>query len=323
MYSNSNEEFLELIQRSSSIKEVIKALGYNNTSGGANELFNQRCDELGIDWKKELRSKTYRRVRRTKENVFCVDSTASQDTVRSWFLKGEYVPYECEICGISEWNGQELTLRLDHINGNHNDNRLENLRWLCPNCDSQQSTYCGRNLRNQPYKNGNFCLDCGRPITKQKGVIRCSKCAHERTRKVIRPDKETLLAELKETNFVQVGKKYNVSDNAVRRWCKDYGLSTKSSDYKEPKEKKIFNPENNKACSAFTKDNKFIESFKNVRQAAQWVIEHSDATTLNGIDTHIKDVCNGKRKSAYGYVWQFDSICSVGREVYATPCKGV
>ena len=52
--------------------------------------------------------------------------------------------YRCEWCGISEWRGQPLVLHLDHINGINNDNRLENLRFLGPNCHSQTDTYCTR-----------------------------------------------------------------------------------------------------------------------------------------------------------------------------------
>jgi 5-methylcytosine-specific restriction endonuclease McrA len=55
--------------------------------------------------------------------------------------------YRCAICGISEWHEQTLVLQLDHVNGGGDDNRLDNLRLLCPNCHSQTSTYCGRNAR--------------------------------------------------------------------------------------------------------------------------------------------------------------------------------
>ena len=53
-------------------------------------------------------------------------------------------PYRCAWCEISEWREQRLVLHLDHINGINNDNRLCNLRWLCPNCHSQTATYCNR-----------------------------------------------------------------------------------------------------------------------------------------------------------------------------------
>lgn len=53
----------------------------------------------------------------------------------------------CSECGITEWRGRRLSLHLDHVNGVHNDHRLENLRLLCPNCHSQTETYGGRNVR--------------------------------------------------------------------------------------------------------------------------------------------------------------------------------
>jgi 5-methylcytosine-specific restriction endonuclease McrA len=55
--------------------------------------------------------------------------------------------YRCMVCGISRWRGQPLSLHLDHLNGIRNDNRLENLRILCPNCHSQTGTYCKRNAK--------------------------------------------------------------------------------------------------------------------------------------------------------------------------------
>ncbi len=56
-------------------------------------------------------------------------------------IKEGIITYECKICGISEWEGTKLSLELDHIDGNSRNHRLENLRWLCPNCHSQTPTF--------------------------------------------------------------------------------------------------------------------------------------------------------------------------------------
>ena len=110
-----------------------------------------------------------------------------------------------------------MILIIDHINGVWNDNRIENLRLVCPNCNSQLETHCGKNKKIKKY----YCK-CGNE--KHKLSKMCSKCSRIARRKVTRPDIETLKGDITKMNFVSIGKKYGVSDNAVRKWCKAYGL---------------------------------------------------------------------------------------------------
>jgi hypothetical protein len=138
----------------------------------------------------------------------------------------------CEMCGQSEvWHGRQMSLVLDHINGVSNDNRLENLRIVCPNCAAALDTHCGRNLPRR-----RLCPACKQPFSPNHIRHRyCSQqcwgraaatlyrgLAHPNTRKVERPSYEQLKSDLSAMSFVAVGRKYGVSDNAVRKWLRWY-----------------------------------------------------------------------------------------------------
>jgi len=79
------------------------------------------------------------------EEIFTENSYYSNDLVKQRIVKDDLIEYKCKVCGIDEGQGKPVILDLDHINGNNRDNRLENLRFLCPNCHSQTDTYKGRN----------------------------------------------------------------------------------------------------------------------------------------------------------------------------------
>jgi DNA-binding transcriptional ArsR family regulator len=69
----------------------------------------------------------------------------SRGHLKHWLISSGLRTGRCERCGIDEWRGRPLSIALHHVNGRPRDNRLENLRLLCPNCHSQTENYGGRN----------------------------------------------------------------------------------------------------------------------------------------------------------------------------------
>lgn len=79
------------------------------------------------------------------EEIFIENSKVKRDQIKNIIIKEKLIEYVCSECGQNgNWNGKVLSLQIDHINGIRNDNRLSNLRFLCPNCHSQTSTFCNR-----------------------------------------------------------------------------------------------------------------------------------------------------------------------------------
>jgi hypothetical protein len=139
----------------------------------------------------------------------------------------------CELCGQGElWRGKPLALILDHVNGVPDDNRLENLRIVCPNCASTFETHCGRKNRSAVVERR--CLRCETSFVPADARQRyCSRYCGVRwdrsgvprpgSRKVReRPTYRVLIAEVEATSWRAVGRKYGVSDNAVRKWVREY-----------------------------------------------------------------------------------------------------
>ena len=150
IYKCSDEQFEQLIKGSINISEVLFKLGYSvkGNSWGFSQV-RRRMDDLGLTMKDfkgksaTIEGKNVKKV--TAEDLFKPNCRHPRNVLRRFIINHHLLPYKCAICGCSEWNGKTLSLELDHINGINNDNRLENLRFLCPNCHSQTTTYGSRN----------------------------------------------------------------------------------------------------------------------------------------------------------------------------------
>lgn len=218
------------------MSDLIKKLGYKTSHGKNYNTVRKRIEKYNIS----TSHFTDKRINRTytEDEVFCSNSVVSQKTLRSFYLKQKDIKYECVKCGVGEfWNGKRLTLQLDHVDGNNNNNLLHNLRWLCPNCHSQTKTYAGKNINKKDIKHlydrkRSYCIDCGKEIT--TNAIRCKECLAFMQRKVQRPTKDELKGLLlsHHGNFTAVSRIYNVSDNTIKNWCKKYDIPFLSKNYK-------------------------------------------------------------------------------------------
>lgn len=148
VYNLKDEDFKELIQNSYSFAECARKIGLSVNGKNATIQIKKRCEELGLSLEHFNPMKAaHERTKQSLEEILIKDSNyRNSDRLKKRLIKENILQYKCAICGNEgEWNGLPLSLQLDHINGNHFDNRIENLRILCPNCHSQTNTYSGKN----------------------------------------------------------------------------------------------------------------------------------------------------------------------------------
>jgi predicted RNA-binding Zn-ribbon protein involved in translation (DUF1610 family) len=148
----TKEQLEKAVADSTSVVAVMRALDIK-MAGGSHSHLSKRIKELGIDtshFTGQSHNKGQSSLQRKSAEEILIVLPEGSSRLKTYQLcralldKG--TEYSCHECGISEWNNKSLTLEVDHIDGNWLNNLEANLRFLCPNCHSQQ-------LTNKPHRN--------------------------------------------------------------------------------------------------------------------------------------------------------------------------
>lgn len=146
------EEIQTLFDKHNSISAILVELNLSKSCCLYRKQLSKKAIECNCDMTKYNYNRQNNNIYASNyklyedDDIFIINSPADPATIRDRYTK-IHPKEKCQICNLGTvWNGSYLCLQIDHINGINKDNRLENLRWICPNCHSQTSTFTGRNI---------------------------------------------------------------------------------------------------------------------------------------------------------------------------------
>lgn len=211
------EELQRLLNESDSFVDVFRKIGVDPYNGNHKTL-NRRIEEEGLSLVKlkANRSNFYSNRQLPKlsdSEVFCENSSYNRQWLKKRILDQNLMPYLCAECGVGDkYNDKPLKLQLDHKNGINDDSRLDNLRFLCPNCHSQTPTFGTKRFKGT-----------GAKKIKAYETDEQKKQRIELARK-FNPAKEELELMVCELPMTEIGRIFGVSDTAVRKRCRLLGI---------------------------------------------------------------------------------------------------
>ena len=242
--STTKEALQTAIDKSLCWSDVLRILQLK-IQGRYFTIVKEMADTYGISYQHfdfQLALRRSKRLNPDKLSVFRINSNSDRKDIKSYIIKNKLIDYSCRDCKLIDvYNDKPLVLHLEHINGINNDNRLENLCFLCPNCHSQTNTYCGKNRKyskktNMVNCNTETCAEYDiqlEEIKKEKekeDALRLKKFSNVR-----RPTEQILRKMIEDLPLAKIAAKYGVSSNAVKKWADKYNIETKGNGYWQKK----------------------------------------------------------------------------------------
>lgn len=166
LYNYTPEDLQELLNDSNSYADLLRKIGLcpkgKNPETLQKIIKEYQLDESILDKnRRDLYSQnaknTHCKIKTPLEEIFNGKhpNYNSSKLIKRLIEEG-YKDYKCELCGLKEWLNRPLSLQLHHKDGNHSNNKLENLQILCPNCHSQTDTYSGKSSQKTKEKKKYF-----------------------------------------------------------------------------------------------------------------------------------------------------------------------
>jgi len=147
----SDTQFRDAVQKARNIREALGLLELK-PAGGNYKTFKHYCTQLSVDTshfvdgvRDGTRGRKFPDRHISSTHHLVEGSTIQSFRLKKYLFREQLLAKHCSNCNLEEWLGKPIPLELDHINGISNDNRIENLRVLCPNCHSLTPTYRGKN----------------------------------------------------------------------------------------------------------------------------------------------------------------------------------
>ena len=246
--SFSRDELEVAVAGSASVSETLRRLGLR-AAGGNHRTIVRYAALWGVSTVHFDTAAAGRAVAtrgRPLEEILVERSTyANRRALKNRLYSSGLKARTCELCGQGElWHGKRMSLILDHVNGVHDDNRLENLRIVCANCNATLETHCGKQLKKHYPERA--CAHCGGPFApRSEGQRYCSRACGVRwdrhgtprpgARRAVRPPHGELLRGIEAEGYEAVGRAHGVSGNAVRKWVRDYEAQSAQASRETPR----------------------------------------------------------------------------------------